>query len=133
MIASLTISGVDVPLAQISVSRDISGGEMSMQIVGRYDLSIGDACTFVAGNTSIAGVITDASTGSRITSATASIAAQEGSGEWVPAAIFTRSESGLRAMLDFSLLPGMTLQGVTVTQLTHTMGTASPSFTEARF
>ena len=131
MIATLTIAGEPIPLNQVTIRRDSIGGEMSLQIAGHHDISVGAECILtVATDPPIVSTVTESTPGPRLTSVTASLPAATGTGVFDPIEILVRGDTGLRAPLDFTVLPGDTLGGIEITRITHTMGASSPWFTQ---
>ena len=131
MIATLTIGGDPIPLNQVTIRRDLIGGEMSLQIAGYHDISAGAECALtVATDQPIVAAVTDSTPGQRLTSVTAALPLTTGSSTFNPAEILIRGDFGVRAPLDFTVLPGDTFGGIEITRVTHTMGASSSWFTQ---
>jgi len=134
MRASIAIAGIVHPLAQVTLRRDPESAELSAQLAGYWTIALGAACVLsVDGFADIAGTITESEPGKNVTRIVAAVAAASGTGEYAPARIQARGSDVVRADLDFGVLPGDTLEGLSIASVTSTMGASSPWFTEVRF
>ena len=133
MIVFLTIAGEPVPLAQITLRRSMDAGAMDLQLVGHRNIAIGAACSLLVDDLEITATVTASSPGERLTTVSASLPAEVGAGLFAPSYQLSRSNGGIRAPLDWRVLPGDTYQGMIIASCTHTMGAKSPWFTEVRF
>lgn len=132
--ATIRVDGVDYPLLRATLRRSVDAASLYFQVSGRHSFGIGDSVSLaVDGFSDIAGTITESSTRDRTTQAEASVTPTLGAGVYAPASIQYRSTGAVRASMDFNVLPGDTLSGVEIVQLTTTMGANSLWFTEVRF
>lgn len=130
----LTIAGQVRPLKQVTLRRSADAAELSLQLVGLQVLAPGAAVSLaIAGGPTITGTITESTTGERISTASASVAAASGTDVYAPSRVHFRSTGTVRGDLDFSILPGDAYNGIEIAEVTHTIGTESPAFTEVRF
>ena len=128
-----TIAGQLAPLIQLTIRRDANGGEMDLQLAGNVPASLGQPCTLNAGEIEFTGTIIAHDPGPRSTRIMANLAVLMGNEIFAPAHILAQSESRIRTPLAFALLPGDSWRGLILREITHTMGVASPWFTEARY
>ena len=133
MIVTLSIAGSVLPVAQVTLRRSAMAAELSLQLAGPHNLSVGDAVLLNAGGVVINGTVTDSTPGARLTTATADVPTSTGAGVYAPGRIQFRSSGTVRGDLDFSILPGDTHAGLPIVELTHTIGSRSAAFTEVRF
>lgn len=134
MILLLRVNDQPLPLKQLTLRRAADAAELSLQIVGMHALSVGAAVDLqISDGSSLAGVVTDASSNGHITTVSASVAPALGSSVFAPATLQFISSGAVRAALDFAVLPGDTYQGRAIAEVTATLGTDSPAFTEIRF
>ena len=130
---SLTIAGESYPLNQISIRRDLDGGEISARLAGYAMLILGAECRVsVDGLPDIVGTLMSATIDERTTAITASLPAATGAGIWLPD-VMVRSTNMLRAALDYAVLPGDTINGISIESVTHTLSARGVGFTEARW
>ncbi len=131
---TLTIAGQARPLKQATLRRSVDAAELNLQLVGPQTMTTGDSVSMVvSGGPTITGTVSESTSGARITSATVDVAVAIGSGTYSPARVHFRSTGTVRGDLDFSIKPGDTYNGIEIVEVTHTIGTASSSFTEVRF
>jgi hypothetical protein len=132
--ATLAIDGMAYPLAQVTLRRQLGQAVLDMQIAGDHAIASGAACVLsVTGAPDIHGTVTAATPGPRLTTVTAEVDQIVGVSVYAPDRVQFRSSMTVRADLDFAVLPGDTYQGLAIASVTHTMGAASPWFTEVRF
>jgi hypothetical protein len=134
MRAYLSIAGVDYPLTQVTVRRSIDAASIDFQIAGRHNLpSLSAVVLSVDGFSDIAGTLEDLSPGDRFTTGRASVTPTTGTDAFQPGPILFRSSGTVRAAINFDVLPGDTYFGMVIADVTSTIGSSSPWFTEVRF
>lgn len=132
--ATISIDGSDYPLVQVTVRRDLNGGEVSAQLAGYHMIDAGLACLLtIDGFSVISSTTASADIGDRTTLITATLATATGSGEYSPERIHYRSSRTIRGDVDFDVLPGDTHNGIQIDSVTHTICADSAWFTEVRF
>ena len=131
---SLTIGGEAYPLTQISIRRDLDGGEISGRIAGYAMLLPGAECRVSVDDLpDIVGTLISASIDEQTTAITASLAISTGAGTWAPEKVQVRGSGMLRAALDYAVLPGDIVNGISIESVTHTLSARGAGFTEARW
>ena len=133
MIAHLTIAGFAMPVTQATLRRSADSAQLTLQLVGYQSISIGAAVALSVDGVAVSGAVVEFSPADRSTSCTVSVAAASGSGVYAPQQVHYRSTGMMRGDVDFSVLPGDTHAGMAIREATHTIGAASPTFTEVRF
>lgn len=134
MFITLNIAGQILPLKQATLRRSSSAAELIIQIVGSPSIPGGSSVLMsISDGTTIFGTVSEIVTLAGFTTITASVEVEIGGGLYAPRTVHYRSTGVVRGDIDFSVLPGDTHYGLTINEVTHTIGTSSPAFTEVRF
>jgi hypothetical protein len=134
MIITLTVDGLPLPLVQVTLRKDATGITIDAQVAGIASIAVDAVCALSVDGVEIASAtVAESTPGARITSLSATGDAVVGSAEFEPVSVLYRNDRGIRTVLDFTVAPGDTWQGIEITGVTSTIGSTSPGFTEVRF